>query len=586
MLIRVIAAIVDSKELTLYKEDGSTHVIPQGDPRIKDIVKAVTPMIVLGQVAEVDLTATNNYKEFEEKSGGFVKFFRVAKKFVKHIFNPDEDENIVEPTVLGSIPVTPNPVQVEKQANIAKINHAVDEIIANAEPVSTKGFDHTKTTDDETIISVVATDNGVATIIPGMENLEKQFAYASKMGSTQGVTNFLKRIAAVIDKRGHSIDDLLRFMEKGDLPIADDGSIIAYKVLASKNDVYVDCHTRNVPQRVGSYVCMDPSLVDPNRRNECSNGLHIARRGYLGSFSGDAIVLCKIAPEDVIAVPQYDPNKVRVCGYHILFEIPKSEHKALRNDQSMTGNTEAKRMLGMAIKGDHIEKIEEVRITEQKGGGIKITPFNVKTHKVPNVHKQAPEAESIDKAEYASVDPKQVAQDAFEAKGTNAPTPTPKAEPKKDEAREPTRNEKARQLYTAKDFDGLALLKKTAKIGWDKLGFTDAEITNIHKSLSKPAPVGLPKKAAKPKAEPKIHPEVAKIKIKKATPATNEKELPKMEGNRVEIARELFTKATSGDKASWGHLWLHKKRAKQNWEKLGFTQKEAERIETNKPDWV
>ena len=70
-----------------------------------------------------------------------------------------------------------------------------------------------------------------------------------------GVQAFLARCAQFIDNRQHSVDDLMRFLERGDLPLADDGSIIAYKMLRRKNgseDIFVDCHSGNIPQRVGS----------------------------------------------------------------------------------------------------------------------------------------------------------------------------------------------------------------------------------------------------------------------------------------------------------------------------------------------
>jgi hypothetical protein len=50
--------------------------------------------------------------------------------------------------------------------------------------------------------------------------------------------------------------------------------------------------------------------------------------------------------------------------------------------------------------------------------------------------------------------------------------------------------------------------------------------------------------------------------------------------DRVTQAREFF------EARRWGQLWLLKKKAKYGWDKLGFTNKEAERIKLNKPDWV
>jgi hypothetical protein len=38
-------------------------------------------------------------------------------------------------------------------------------------------------------------------------------------------------------------------------------------------------------------------------------------------------------PEDVVAVPQYDSNKMRVCGHHILYELNDEDFQALRSNQ-------------------------------------------------------------------------------------------------------------------------------------------------------------------------------------------------------------------------------------------------------------
>jgi hypothetical protein len=123
----------------------------------------------------------------------------------------------------------------------------------------------------------------------------------------------------------------------------------------------VDCHSKKVKQKLGSRVVMDPKLVDPSRRTECSSGLHIARRGYLNHFSGDTIMMVKIAPEDVIAVPMGEPDKMRVAAYHIVGQIPPNVHAALRSNRPMTGDSTASKMLADVLAGNHVPVLEEVR---------------------------------------------------------------------------------------------------------------------------------------------------------------------------------------------------------------------------------
>lgn len=575
-LTRIVAAVVDGTKLTLYKDDGTTVEILQGDARLKPIIDKITPVISAGGIAEVDLhyveeLKDNTYRDFEKKSGGITRLFRIAKKFVQDLIKPDDSAEFhttitVPAQIIGEVPGTkependPQPTPVPAPAAPEKITSAIDNIIANATPVSHESFDDRDTLDDDTIVAVV--DDKV---IPGVENLKGQFANANKLGSETGVQNFLRRMAAIIDKRGHSMQELLNFMSRGDLPIADDGSIIAYKVLSSASKtskptmkgLFYDCYSGNVPQRVGSFVCMDLALIDTSRRTECSTGLHIARRGYLGGFSGDVITMVKIAPEDVIAVPDGEPHKMRVAGYHILAKIPKVEHGHLRNNKAIKGS-EAQRILGMAIRGDHVMKTEEVRIHGAYGNDVKITslvPDEVKNVTIPKV---TPEALKVEAIPLVSAKPN--------GRELSAPKVDPKAVAAKTTKLKEgaTRNQLARQLYTDAKFEELKALKKKAKVGWDKLGFSPDETVNIL-SLEEPAVT----EAAKPVEEAKT------------------KETKKMDTtNRAEVARKLFDEAVAGERSRWGTLWQHKKKAKQSWKKLGFTAKEIDRINTNKPDWV
>ena len=192
----------------------------------------------------------------------------------------------------------------------------------------------------------------------------------------EGFQNFMTRISAVIKKRRHSVEDLIRFLERADLPLANDGSVIAYKMLRnSTNGTFVDCHSGKVKQRVGSVVRVLPELIDLSRDRDCSNGLHIARRGYLSGFSGDVCVLCKIAPEDFMAVPHSDANKVRVAGYQILDVIdPKTTNK-LKQNRPGTDDKHFLNQMYKAIHGLYPAPVEEVLITQQMGGGLRITPL-------------------------------------------------------------------------------------------------------------------------------------------------------------------------------------------------------------------
>lgn len=299
--IRIAGAIASKTGITLYFENGAEMNLPNDSWRTKAILDEALPALARREVVEINLDSFSVEKRIETKTGGLVRFLKRTVSAIGNILSAEKPK--------------------------------------------------------ETLVAVV---NGKE--IPGVEALERQMEHAAYHGSAIGLQRFLERIAAVIDDRGHTVDELLNFMKRGDLPIADDGSIIAYKVLRSQDDHFVDCHTKRVTQRLGSYVWMAGSLVDPSRRTQCSSGLHIARRKYLSGFPGDVITMVKIAPENVIAVPANEPDKMRVRAYHIVAVLPPEVHPMLRSNQPMTENATAAKMLADVVAGNHVAVLESVNI--------------------------------------------------------------------------------------------------------------------------------------------------------------------------------------------------------------------------------
>lgn len=399
--VTIITAVVDKHNLTMYTSEGETITVPQGDPRIRDLVKkCVDAGLSAGKTMTLtaeDMAGKNAYADVEKKSNGLVRFFKMAKSKLKEI--AEKFCEPVAPQTFGPVPVPkdhPTVVQckvaegmtievpVEPEAPVlppveerplTKSEQAVAEIMANAVPSSDKNFEVVKDkamakkdgTEEEVVVAVL--NDG--TVIPGVEQLEDQLkAVTAGVTSVDGMQLFLNRAASV--KRGHSVEDLLKFVQKGELPFADDGTVLVYKRLSSTDTegVYVDVHSGRVKQRVGSFVHMAEHMVDPRRSQDCSNGLHVARRDYLTAFSGDVTVLCKLAPEDVIAVPSYDARKLRAKGYHIVAVLSKEDAALVCSNKPMSDT----KLLADCIAGNHAPILEYVEITEQKGGGLKITP--------------------------------------------------------------------------------------------------------------------------------------------------------------------------------------------------------------------
>lgn len=471
--MRVVSAVADKQKVLFYLEDGTTYMIKQGDPRLAKILDEIIPITTAGKVAVVSLENFNVYQEMEKKTNGFVKFFKMAKKAVDNLFHKDEDaieitlpSEPVKAPINQTAPAAEAPIAARTNVvPLAPREAIVNQIKSKPEPVKeTTGQAVARTgeqvstdiRDDETIVAVIGD-----MAIPGVEALKPYLHNAILHNSTIAVENFLKRLVPMMDKRQHSVEDILRFLEKGDLPLADDGSIIAYKVLRKCNNHYVDCHTQKIPQRIGSFVHVDESLVDKNRRNECSNGLHIARRGYIGRFNGDVCVLCKIAPEDVITVPHNDPNKVRVCGYHILFELSSDAYSKLNRNIPMTDNPEAASMVARAIIGDHVARVEEVHITKQLGEGIEIISLvGSKKERKAISREDIKRGKAFDDATNQSIDPK-----ALNRKVTEQIEKSEKTETRKLDVGNKPEIQKFINTYSGADFELASYAEDAVKKG-------------------------------------------------------------------------------------------------------------------------
>lgn len=69
--------------------------------------------------------------------------------------------------------------------------------------------------------------------------------------------------------------------------------------------------------KLGVPVKQERKECDGDYRNECSNGLHVGATRYVETFGGRSkrVLVCYVNPAHVVAVPQYDNSKMRVCEY-------------------------------------------------------------------------------------------------------------------------------------------------------------------------------------------------------------------------------------------------------------------------------
>lgn len=516
---RIIAAVLDATELKLYKTDGSTITMLQGDTRIQKILDQAIPAINAVGYVDLDLSSPNYWSEYEEKSSGIVRFFRVAKKTIASIFGSDQP---ARPIKVGTVPDETTAI-VNRAMNDQA---AVQEILKHAKPVKDGYTDAASMAKkEETIIAVVGKET--PTVVPGVESLKRQVERAAITGSTVGVDAFMGRISEVISRRRHSIEELMRFMQRGDLPVSVSGQIVIYKVLRRHlKGGYVDCHSGRVHQRVRSLVKMKEEMVDFNRNAECSNGLHVARRGYINGFPGDVCVVAVVRPEDVITVPMYDANKMRVCAYHILFELSDESYQRLKRNQPIdTGSDDAK-LLAQAlndgfpppnqiveIKGSMGQNLEITDLDESGAPVVKSKPeaLPLPTEATVPLNVSASEKDADQDLSAPVVDPKKVSAQVIEDSNANADenrpgaaasgTDTPGGDGAAVNTKPLSRNEQAKKLYDeflahytdakAQPNDVMAsakallLFKQKAKVSWFKLGFNE-DLTKTLTEVSTP----------------------------------------------------------------------------------------------------
>lgn len=354
-MAKVISFTSNPKKFTVYLDNGEQKTFRTDDPKTQHIVAEVIEASRMNRVVNFNIhnDTFQIYRQVETKTKGLVKFYRMAKSLFGGETKP---EVTLELIATHSLP-DEEPYNEDTQTVVAVVEPA-------DKPVSSVKTQGAKIAQAE-----------APTIVAGAESLKRQIAHAATdKGNTEALTNFMRRFATVAKERQHSAEDLLAFFEKHDMPITINGDIVAYKRLRKTPESYVDSYSGKVTQWVGSYVFMDADMVNPDRNVECSNGLNVARRSYLGSFSGDTIVIVLIAPEDVIAVPRdYNRAKMRGKGYHIVLEVSEEGFKHLVADTSVTQNQRESMILKDIIEGKHVPIMSRVHIGGPMGTNLTIS---------------------------------------------------------------------------------------------------------------------------------------------------------------------------------------------------------------------
>lgn len=527
----VVAGIVDGQKLKLYLKDGSIREVNQGNENLVKILEIITgpcsrgeEAIVPAEMLDARPLQMSGFKEYEKKSR-FVRFVNVARSALNALQDLFKPETQVKDQVIGKIPTLNQDAKAQPTSREEMFDKLVNEVMTHAVPIvpgdldepddGSKGSDPIESR-ETTLVAV--TPEG---ILPNAQGLIKVINHNIETNSnTTGIDNLIKRLTKVAKDRRHSAEDFVGFLQRSDLAVASDGSIMAYKMLnyyKTANGVryFKDIHSGQVVQRVGSLVMMNPSLVDPNRNKDCSNGLHVARRGYLRSFSGSVCVLIRILPEDAIAVPAYNRDKMRVCAYHIIFELPPEDVARVRIDKPMA-EPASLAALKAAMEGNFPDPVEIVEICGEMGTKLNIRPFNtpeedkakvaVSGEDVKNQIEKAADTkeapvitqvtgsiltnQDVEQAksmpitpDMAGVVPDSVSASTAGIHELKAPVVNPKDVAKAVKQSKPTRQDEAKKLWAALTKDGsvenakaLADYKRKVKVSWEVLGLEGGKV--------------------------------------------------------------------------------------------------------------
>lgn len=163
--------------------------------------------------------------------------------------------------------------------------------------------------------------------------LAKRIVELSAVDSAEPLVLFLENLMENPSLR--AVEELYGFLEASNLPITEDGHFLAYK---SVRDDFTDHHTGTMDNSVGAIVEMPRNQVDEDKDRTCSRGLHFAAHEYAKNFGGGRMVVLKINPKDVVAIPSdYNNQKGRACRYEIIEEVARTDTKLVGATYVNTG---------------------------------------------------------------------------------------------------------------------------------------------------------------------------------------------------------------------------------------------------------
>lgn len=179
----------------------------------------------------------------------------------------------------------------------------------------------------------------------------------------QNVNKYVFFLEDALRNDKNSYNEMWDFIKHNDIKIHDNGAIIGYKkVTVGADGKLYDSYTHTVPNDPGTLVQMPRHLVNDNKSETCSYGLHVGSIDYVRNFSGNQIVKVLVAPAMVVSVPtDYNGQKMRCAEYFVLETLDYDMNTLVQETKCLrvaTVNREGLYSVEKAVPGYSVKEVQ------------------------------------------------------------------------------------------------------------------------------------------------------------------------------------------------------------------------------------
>lgn len=231
-------------------------------------------------------------KALAKKSTGKKSGKKSEKAEVAATVNPvvDVAVKLEKATPASSYIITPQSVVITHNAKTNTINKSHECFKDIVEAVMCGDYDKALKLADKRV-AIIEYSDGVLSVKGGrikygeleLSNkiVPKIFELMAEGSETfKNLVRFLERLLENPSK--DSVDQLWGFVAHNDITITEHGTLIGWKKVKQNGEGnLVDSHTGRVPNDIGVTVRMPRNMVDDNRNQTCSQGLHVLVHGIM-----------------------------------------------------------------------------------------------------------------------------------------------------------------------------------------------------------------------------------------------------------------------------------------------------------------